>query len=465
MNLLDLAWRNLLRNRRRSLLTLGALCVGAMAVVIFGGYVAAMINVLQTDTVRDSGHLQIMRKGFLDFGRGNPERFAIRDYPALINRIADDPELKPMLRVATPILRVQGVAGNFAAGASSTYAGTGWQVAERDRMLGWDGNDLGLPPRANRLQADQPESGVIGLGLAQLLSMCQALELRDCAMPPAAATQDDAPAIDASLSQLAAQSNATTTPADATPAIELLSATSGGAPSVVRMQVLRTERQGVRDLDMVYAAMPIALAERLVFGPEGKGASAIVVQLEHTEQIPAARARIEKLLADFPGGADMEVRDFKDVQPQYNQVVNMFSALFQFIALLMGAVTLFSVANAVGMSVGERVGEIGTLRSMGFKRRHVRRMFILEGALIGTLGAVIGAVAGALLGEYGINQAGITWTPPGRAMPVPVGVDALNHPELLLGTVLILALIACLSSLWPANRAAKMEIVEALRHV
>lgn len=463
MNLLDLAWRNLLRNRRRSLLTLGALCVGAMAVVIFGGYVAAMINVLQTDTVRDAGHLQIMRKGFLDFGRGNPERFAIRDYPALIQRITADPELRPMLQVVTPILRVQGVAGNFAAGASSTFAGTGWQVAERDRMLSWDGNGLGLPPRPNRLQADQADAGVIGLGLAQLLSMCAALELRDCATPPPI-EQAQAPAMDASLTALAAQAGGPDT-RTATPAIELLSATSGGAPSVLRMQVLRTEPQGVRDLDMVYAAMPLPLAERLVFGPEGRGASAIVVQLAHTAQIPLARARIEKLLAGFPGGEGLELRDFKDVQPQYSQVVNMFSALFQFIALLMGAVTLFSVANAVGMAVGERVGEIGTLRSMGFKRRHVRRMFILEGALIGTLGAVLGAVAGALIGEYGINQAGLTWTPPGRAMAVPIGVDALNHPELLLGTVLILAAIACLSSLWPANRAAKMEIVEALRHV
>jgi putative ABC transport system permease protein len=70
-----------------------------------------------------------------------------------------------------------------------------------------------------------------------------------------------------------------------------------------------------------------------------------------------------------------------------------------------------------------------------------------------------------LFSEYVINRAGWSWTPPGRVVPVPVGVDVFGHPALLLGTVLVLAGLAALSSLLPANRAARMQIVEALRHV
>lgn len=473
MNLLDLAWRNLLRNRRRTVLTLGALAVSAMAIVIFGGYVATLISALQTETVRETGHLQIMRKGFLDFGRGNTARYAIRDHAAWISRIRADAELQPLLRVVTPVLQVQGVAGNFSAGASSTFAGTGWLAADRDELLAWAGAGLPLPPRANLLRADQPEGGVIGLGLAQLLALCEALELRDCLSPPADAAPDG-PAMAADLGALVQQAGtvgavAASMPGkagdDTLPGIELLSSTSGGAPSVVRMDILRTERQGVRELDVSFVAMPLGLAERLVFGPGGQGASAIVVQLTATEQLPAARARLRALLDAHPGGADLEVRDFTEVQPQYLQVVGMFEALFRFVALLMGVVTLFSVANAVGMSVGERVGEIGTLRSLGFRRGHVRRMFILEGVLIGLLGALAGVLIGVLLSEYLINQAGWSWTPPGRVVPVPVGVDVFGHPALLAVTVLVLASLAALSSLMPANRAARMQIVEALRHV
>ncbi|QBK03950.1 ABC transporter permease [Hylemonella gracilis] len=473
MNLFDLAWRNLLRNRRRSLLTLGALAVSAMALVIFGGYVATLISALQTETVRETGHLQIMRKGFLDFGRGNTARYAIRDHAQWIARIRADAELQPLLRVVTPVLQVQGVAGNFASGASSTFSGMGWLPADRDELLAWAGAGLPLPPRANLLRADQPQGGVIGLGLAQLLALCEALELRDCVNPPKDAASD-APAMADDLSALARQAGTAEaasasgpgqSTADTQPGIELLSSTSGGAPSVLRMDILRTERQGVRELDVSFVAMPLGLAERLVFGPGGQGASAIVVQLAETAQLPVARARLRALLDAHPGGADLEVRDFTEVQPQYLQVVGMFQALFRFVALLMGVVTLFSVANAVGMSVGERVGEIGTLRSLGFRRGHVRRMFILEGVLIGLLGALLGVVAGVLLSEYVINQAGWSWTPPGRVVPVPVGVDVFGHPALLAGTVLVLAGLAALSSLLPANRAARMQIVEALRHV
>jgi putative ABC transport system permease protein len=476
MNLFDLAWRNLLRNRRRSLLTLGALAVSAMALVIFGGYVATLVSALQTETVRETGHLQIMRKGFLDFGRGNTARYAIRDPAEWIARIRADAELQPLLRVVTPVLQVQGVAGNFAAGSSSTFAGMGWVPADRDALLAWAGAGLPLPPRANLLRADQPQGGVIGLGLAQLLALCEALELRDCLSPPAEASPPG-PAMAADLGALVQQAGMVGTAGqrgstgsgtalgEAVPGIELLSSTSGGAPSVVRMDILRTERQGVRELDVSFVAMPLGLAQRLVFGPNGQGASALVVQLADTAQLPAARVRLRALLDAHPGGADLEVRDFTEVQPQYLQVVGMFEAMFRFVALLMGAVTLFSVANAVGMSVGERVGEIGTLRSLGFRRGHVRRMFILEGVLIGLLGAVAGVLIGVLFSEYVINRAGWSWTPPGRVVPVPVGVDVFGHPALLLGTVLVLAGLAALSSLLPANRAARMQIVEALRHV
>ena len=63
MNLLELAWRNVLRNRRRTALTLAAIGVGAMAILLLGGYVSATVKALQTDTVRQAGHLQIMAPG------------------------------------------------------------------------------------------------------------------------------------------------------------------------------------------------------------------------------------------------------------------------------------------------------------------------------------------------------------------------------------------------------------------
>lgn len=497
-NTFVLAWRNVLRNRRRTLLTLAAIGIATMAIVMLGGYVGFTIRGMQTMTVRDFGHLQIMKRGYLDFGRANPARYAIADEDALIARLTADPVLKDMIVVATPQLQMQGVAGHFESGNSSTFVGIAWNPVARHALMQWDGLNLGMAPAQTRLDATQAGDGVIGVGLAQLLGLCGPLKVPNCAELPPEPAQADAPAAPADLATLSAQARQvvqTTGPAaavqmsvgqgragvpgaaqavpaphagaatvDAGVPVELLAASASGAPNVVRMNVVQAEQQGVRDLDRMYASMPLALGQRLVFGPGQGGATSIVVQLVHTRQMEAARARIEAVLREA-GHDDLEVRPFADISPAYNQVVAMFGTMFTFVSILMGVVTLFSVANTVNMAVSERIGEIGTLRAIGLKRAQVRRMFVTEGALIGALGAVAGLAIAVLISVYGVNAAGLTWTPPGNAAAVPIRIDIAGSLRLCAGSVIVLTLLAAVSSWWPARRAARLEIVEALRHV
>lgn len=463
MNLPSLAWRNILRNRRRSALTLAAICVAAIAILLLGGYVRATVRALETDTVRGVGHLQVMTKGYLQFGRGNPGRFAIREHAAVAAALRADAVLQSMVKVITPVLHVQGVAGHFSAGTSSNFAGNGWDPEARSLMLEWNGNGLRLPPGAAHLNTQQPNAGVIGIGLAQLLGLCEALEAKDCVSVPLALPDSNAPAMGADLARLAQQSPVASSSSSEAPAVELLSAGAGGAPNVVRMDVLRAQRQGARELDAMYVGLPLALAQRLVFGPGGDGASAVIVQLKDGADLESARARINAVLATRTEA--LEVHDFHVVQPSFDQVVTMFTAVFRFVSVLMAVVTLFSVANTINMAVGERTGEIGTLRALGMKCSPVRHMFLIEGAMLGALGAGLGALIGILLSEYVINPSGMSWTPPGRSTPVPVGVDVLGDPVFMVGAVALFTALACVSSWWPARRAAQLEIVEALRHV
>lgn len=466
MNQLSLAWRNILRNRRRSALTLAAVCVAAIAILLLGGYVRATVRALETDTVRQTGHLQVMVKGYLQFGRGNPGRFAIRDHEAVANALRADAALQAMVSVITPVLHVQGVAGHFASGTSSNFVGSGWDPEARSLMLEWNGNGLRLPPATAHLSAQQPNAGVIGVGLAQLLGLCEALEAKNCVSVPRAAPDANAPALSDDLARLAQQAPAsasTTASTPGAPAVELLSAGAGGAPNVVRMEVVRAQRQGARELDAMYVGLPLGLAQRLVFGPGGSGASAIAIQLKRSADLESARSRVNAVLATL--GQALEVNDFHVVQPNFDQVVALFTAVFRFVSVLMAVVTLFSVANTINMAVGERTGEIGTLRALGMKRGPVRSMFLIEGAMLGAVGAGLGALLGIVLSEYVINTSGMSWTPPGRSTPVPVGVDVLGDPVFMATAVALFAALACVSSWWPARRASRLEIVEALRHV
>jgi putative ABC transport system permease protein len=462
MNSLNLAWRNILRNRRRSLLTLAAIGVGSVAIILFGGQVVSTIRGLYTETIRSAGHLQIQQKGHLEFGRANPGRFAIYNYEALVDQFRNDEYLAPRLAVVTPILHVQGVAGNFDAGMSSAFSGQGVVPADQKTMLAWDGLRLGQAPTASPLLPDDPNGGVIGRGLAQLLGLCPALALTDCAQMPPEMVADAAP-LPTDVAALAEKPASPTAPEkhNGRVGIELLAASPSGAPNVVRMDVLAAERQGVRELDNVLIGLPLPLAQKMVFGAATPAVSSIVVQLKHAGDLEPARTRIQEIVAR--NGAPLEVLDFHVINPTFDQIIGMFGAIFRFIALLMSIVALFSVANAVNMAVSERVGEIGTLRALGFERRHIRAIFVTEGALLGLVGSIAGSLAAVALATW-INRVGVTWTPPGRTAPVALGVDVFGDSRLLLLTVAITIGLACVSAWLPSRRAARMEIVEALRH-
>jgi putative ABC transport system permease protein len=71
----------------------------------------------------------------------------------------------------------------------------------------------------------------------------------------------------------------------------------------------------------------------------------------------------------------------------------------------------------------------------------------------------------AALAAFAINHAGMQWTPPGNAQATPFRVDLWGRTSLIAATWVALTLIATLAALVPANRAAKLQIVDALRHV
>jgi putative ABC transport system permease protein len=116
------------------------------------------------------------------------------------------------------------------------------------------------------------------------------------------------------------------------------------------------------------------------------------------------------------------------------------------------------------MTVMERTNEIGTSRAMGVKRRGIRWQFLIEGWLLGALGATAGVVLSAIIAAL-VNRAGLSWTPPGNATSVPLLLDLFGSLSLVVDTWIGLVLVATVAALIPANRAAKLPIVEALRHV
>jgi putative ABC transport system permease protein len=434
--------------------------------MLFGGFVAYIFAGLETGNVQRIGHLSVFRNGYFLFGSGNPAAYGIDKYQQVMDLVANDPIIKPLANVVTPTQSLVGIAGNFSSGsqASKTFLGTGLVPSARDRMRMWDERKTGQThPADGRLSDSDQNRGLVGVGLARILGLCGPLKVKNCPAAPAASdakTADARPRED--LAELAQLEGGTSSRKDAAPHLELLAATAGGAPNVVSLSVAGAEPQGVRELDDNFIAMHLGLAQQLVYGRGEHKVTAIVLQLHRTEDLPVVRARLQHLIAQ--DHLDLEVRDFGELAPFYVQVKAMFGTIFVFISLVMGVIVLFAVVNTMTMNVMERTNEIGTIRAMGVRRSGIRRQFILEGALIGAIGATVGAVL-ALAVSAAVNHAGWTWVPPGNSAPTPFRINVADHAVLVLGTWIALTLIAMAAALLPANRAARLSVVDALRHV
>ncbi|HYD60313.1 MAG TPA: FtsX-like permease family protein [Noviherbaspirillum sp.] len=465
MNTFALALRNLLRNRRRSLTTLLAMIVGLVAILLFGGYSRNVILAMQTGYVQFHGHYQIQRKDYFLYGSGNPAAYGIPDYERIMETVKRDPVLAPMLTVVTPKMQLSGIAGNFGAGVSKTVLGSGIVVDEQNRMRAWDDYGSMSYARPLALTGTTPDAVVIGTGVARILQLCGPLNVPSCPQPAPKAeasgpqAPDDIAALSALEKPVALQGDGRSGTA-----IEMLAANLHGAPNVARLNVVKAENQGLKEVDDVFMIMHLQQAQRLIYGSEKPQVTAIQLQLKHSSQMPAAKARLEELLATTFKDAQLEIQDFQTLAPIYGQTIQFFNSVFGFIATLIGVIVLFTVGNTMSMAVVERTVEIGTLRAIGRRRSGIRRMFVCEGLLLGLIGSALG-VAIALLFSALINNSGLTWTPPGYVYAYPVKTRVWGESGLILGSVIGMVVVAVISAWWPANRASKMVIVDALRHV
>jgi putative ABC transport system permease protein len=457
-----LASRNLLRNYRRSLMTLLAIIVGVQAILMFGGFASDIRLGLETSYVQRSGHLQIQRQGYFRFGAGDPAAYSITDYRAIIERLKHDPVLGPMLNVITPTLLISGIAGNFKAGVSKPVAARGGVVEELNRMRRWNDYEFRRAHwPALALMGTGADAATIGEGVARVLQLCVPLKVADCELPPPI-PREHGDALPDDIAGLA-DKEAPGVEEKSDTMIQLLAATTGGAPNVAQLQVVKTERQATKEADDGMLSMHLPAAQRLLFGKDPPGVTAILVQLHHTADMPVARARLSELLKEPEVAEPLEFLDFQTINPFYGQTVAMFDTILGFIAMMIVVIVTFTVGNTMNMAIMERTVEIGTVRALGLRRAATRRLFLSEGLMLGAAGALSGVLI-ALALAFVINHSGMGWVPPGGTVLVPIAVRVWGQTQLIAATLIGLMIVAGISAWWPARTAARMPIVDALRH-
>ena len=140
-------------------------------------------------------------------------------------------------------------------------------------------------------------------------------------------------------------------------------------------------------------------------------------------------------------------------------MVTLATAFVAIVALVVAAV---GITNTMIMSVLERSHEIGVMKALGARDRHILLIFLIEGAVLGVAGSLIGLFFGWLASFPGDSIAKSIMEPQTQA---PVKSTLFLYPPwLVVGVPLLVSAITTLAALYPARRAARVDPVTSLRH-
>ena len=405
---LKIALRNVFRNKRRSGLTLLAIVFGSVAIIVFGGYVEqAYVGLRETTINSQLGHIQIFRKGYAEHAKREPEGYLLD--PGTVDKIKDILDGIPEVQVVATRLNFSGLLSNGA--MSAGVFGIGMEAELEAEM------SSGLTIiKGEDLFEDQEDATLLGEGLADTMEV---------------------------------------EPGDI---LTLLSSTADGAINALDVTVSGIFNTYAKEYDDRAMRMNLPHTKMLLYTDE---VTKVVVLLKDTSFTETTASLLKSSLAEAE--LEVEIKTWRELADFYHSVKMMFGSLFGFIQIIVVVIVVLGIANTMMMTVMERTSEIGTIRALGTKRRDVMRLFLLEGLVIGILGGVLGVLAGVGAAELISAMEIMMPPPPGASKGYSININIV--PEVLFQSFVLAGVAALCSSIYPAFKASRMRIVDALRFV
>lgn len=402
--MLALAWRNVLRNRRRSLITATSVTIGLAAMIFLWGFVDGMNRQMVDNTTRFfAGDMQVHLKGY-----------------------HDDPSLD--LTIADPDRLLRAVRGHPGVAAASV------------RMEGSALASSGDKARGVRFVGVRPDEE------ARVTALASALIMGD-------------PLSDSARGVLIGEKLASALAVQPGDDLVFVGQAYDGSIASGRFPVRGVFRTKIEELDGYVAVMPIEAVREFYAAPDG--ATTIALRLDDLDEVAAAGASIASGL-----GERFEVLGWPRLLPMVAVSVRFHEVFGYVVLLVFFVVVAAAVANPVLIAVLERTREFGTMLALGMSAGRLLRLVLLESLLIGIVGLLAGNVIGVAATSYfesagidlGAFEAGMR-TMPGLSDYVFPVVRA-DRSVMLSGFVIAVTFLA---ALYPAAKAAKLDPIEAIR--
>ncbi len=403
-----MAWRNMWRNWRRTAIALVAIVLGLILLLFFDGFITGSDQAIFGNAVRlYGGNIQIHAPGY----RAKASRLPLYplDNPEAVVQTA---RAQPQVMTAAKRINTGGIITSHE--GSFPVIITGLEPAI-EAPVSIQAENI---HQGRFLAADDGDAIVIGQGLADLLKV----KLGD--------------------------------------RVNLLGQSKRGQMRQRTMTIVGLYNLGMREAEERAVFMTLPEAQTLYNLRQQVTEVALTLQ-----DIGQETAVLTTLRAALPG---VEVDSWQTLRPEIRETMDTKQVFTSIMGLVVVLIASIGILNLMMMAVFERTREMGVLAAMGMKGRQIMGLFLLEGTLIGGVGAVIGCVVGSLLlaltGQVGIDLGFAS----GMGEIGALMGDRLYPSVPLAGILsrgLVVAFIAMLASLYPAWQASRKEPAEALHHV
>lgn len=408
LGLLRLSWRNIWRNRRRTLISMSAIALGLVVVLVMGSVVKRMVQDAQEQLdATGMGHIEISAAGW----RARRPVQNVMVHPEAVRATLAVPAGAD---VAARLL-CRGLLGSAHGNEAVEVYGVDWHeelaVAGYLRTL-----SAGALPAASDLQGV-----VVGDALAAQLKLAVGQKLR---------------------------------------------LTAQRADGEIGAQLFRV--RGIYHATSAKLAERRVLIGRAAFADlvGVEGAHQIVVQLAHASDAAPLAAHQKKLLRD--AGFSLEVLTYAEIFPMYAQMEEMVDAITVVMSIFVYFLVGLGILNTMLMSVLERTRELGVLQALGTRPRSIIALILAESFWIASLSVVIGLALGLGINAAGAGglldytkEMGESVEFGGAVIGANFRTEAsLRDAAAPAAFVYVMALVV---GLLPAWRITRLPIVEALR--
>jgi putative ABC transport system permease protein len=401
---LSAGFRNIIKNFRRSLITMISVIIGMTSCLLIHGFFNWNINELKESMIHNGiGHYQLYAAGFSKFGTDDPYKYLIKDATPILKELRSIPEIE----LVTTRMAFSGI---LSSGDKSTVTfGEAGNPENETKLNAYSGLISGT-----NLSSAKPDGLIMGDGVATKLSA----KIGDT--------------------------------------LTLMGNMKDGGINAVDLELTGITHSGFSDLDNMSVTAPLGVIQNLL--NIDNSVQKIVVLLKNTKDTKKILPKIVEISKKY----QLEYKNWETLAEFYQSVKLMYDVVFYIIILIVLAIVTFTISNTVNMNINDRVREIGTIRALGTRRIQVALIFIVESSLIGIIGGFIGLIISYLF--IGVTEliGGIPVMIKGAEL-----MHIFFRPDLtaIVICMALFSLVAMLASIIPSRRASKISITEALRWI